>query len=102
MSTLIEKIENNDMSGTQLFATVLFDRDEDSETSLITVMKDGKIKQFDGNNKYNLSKRRCSSCMYIKLELDASIIKICTIQHKGNTLIEIHKVLEEELKYIFD
>lgn len=86
----------------QQFATVLFDRNEDGEKCSITVIKDGKINQFDGDNTYNPSARRHSSCVYIKEEWqDGKTIKICTIQHKGTTLIEVHSVLQDELTYLF-
>ena len=86
----------------QQFATVLFDRPEDAEDTLITVIRDGKINQFDGDNKYNPSARRHSSCVYVKQEFDDSeCIKICTIQHRGSTLVQIHSVSQDELDYLF-
>ena len=51
-----------EVSSSQQFATVIFDRREDAEKALITVFKDGKINQFEGDNKYNPSSRRHSSC----------------------------------------
>lgn len=90
-----------EVSSSQQFATVLFDRDEDQSTSLITVIKDNKINQFSGNNKYNPSSRRHASCVYVKEEADDKTIKICTVQHKGTTLVEIHDVDEEEKNYLF-
>lgn len=106
MSKLIElnyeEISFEECSSQQ-FATVLFDRAEDSEKTFITVIKDGKINQFDGDNKYNPSGRRHSSCVYVKEEWsDGKTIKICTIQHKGVTLIEIHSVSESEINYLFE
>ena len=93
---------NFEVHSSQQFATVIFDRSEDSETTLITVFKDGKIKQFDGDNKYNPSARRHSSCVYVTEEWEGGKnIKICTIQHKGTTLVEIHEVSNEELSYLF-
>ncbi len=86
----------------QQFATVMFDRSEDSDSVLITVVGSGKINQFDGDNKYNPSLRRHSSCVYVKEEWDdGDTIKICTIQHKGHTLVEVHSVLQDELDYLF-
>ena len=86
----------------QQFATVIFDRTEDQETADITVFSDGKINQFKGTNKYNPSSRRQSSCVYVEEEGEkGKTIKICTIQHKGSTLIEIHSVSGEELMYLF-
>jgi len=80
----------------------LFDRDEDSEKTLITIIKDKKIKQIDGDNIYNPSARRHSSCVYLEEEWeDGKVVKICAIQHKGTTLMEIHKVSKEELSYLF-
>ena len=91
-----------EVHSSQQNATVLFDRSEDKETSLITVIKDGKINQFEGNNKYNPSARRHSSCVYTREEWDGGkTIKICTIQHKGTTLIEVHSVSQDELTYLF-
>lgn len=93
---------NFEEASSQQFATVLFDRPEDSEKTLITVIKDGKINQFDGDNKYNPSARRHSSCVYVKEEWsDGKTIKICTIQHKGITLVEAHSVSEDEINYLF-
>lgn len=90
------------VNSSQQFATVLFDRSEDNETTLITIFKDGKIKQIDGDNKYNPSARRHSSCVYVKEEFDGGkVIKICTIQHKGTTLVEIHEVSNDEISYLF-
>jgi len=104
--TLLKELEFNEIDfevhSSQQFATVLFDRPEDSKTTLITVFKDGKIKQFDGDNRYNSSARRHSSCVYLTEEgKGGKNIKICTIQHKGITLIEIHSVSPEELSYLF-
>lgn len=91
-----------EVNSSQQFATVLFDRAEDSSETLITVIKDEKVHQFDGDNKYNPSARRHSSCVYVKEEwVGGKVIKICTIQHKGSTLIELHKVDQEELDYLF-
>ncbi len=87
----------------QQFATVLFDRDEDAGQTLITIIKDGKINQFTGDNKYNPSLRRHASCVYIREECDNNkTIKICTVQHKGLTLVEVHSVPAEELNYLFE
>lgn len=86
----------------QQFATVVFDRAEDEEKALITIIKDGKINQFEGDNQYNPSGRRRSTCVYAREEWDdGKTIKICTIQHKGTTLVEVHSVDQEELHYLF-
>ncbi len=91
-----------DVTSSQQFATVLFDRHEDSASSLITVIKDGEVNQFEGNNKYNPSARRHSSCVYVKEEWDnGKTIKICTVQHKGTTFVELHRVSDDELSYLF-
>jgi hypothetical protein len=90
------------ISSSQQFATVLFDREQDSNSTLITVLKDGKIKQFDGDNNYNPSLRRHSSCVYVKEECSEKTIKICTVQHKGTTLVQVFKVSEKELAFLFD
>jgi hypothetical protein len=90
-----------EVNSSQQFATVLFDRPEDSSKTLITVIKDKKVHQFDGDNKYNPSARRHSSCVYVGGEYDVKVIKICTIQHKGTTSIELYKVDQEELDYLF-
>jgi len=104
--TKLKELDYDDLdfevNSSQQFATVVFERNEDSETHLITIIKDGKINQFDGNNKYNPSARRRSTCVYTKEEWDdGDIIKICTIQHKGTTLVEVHDVSQEELDYLF-
>ena len=106
MSTLLKVISNDklefDINSSKLFATVVYERDEDKKVVLIITIKDGKVKQFNGNNKYNPSKRRNSTCIYIEEEKNENtIIKICTIEHKGNTLLEIHKVTLDELHYLF-
>jgi len=105
MSTLLKEISTDnltfDINSSQQFATVMFTRDEDKQVVLITIFKDGKINQLEGNNKYNPSKRRSSSCVYVREENDNAVIKICTIQHKGTTLLEIHKVTSDELNYLF-
>lgn len=91
-----------EVNSSQQFATVIFDRGEDEEQPLITIIKGGKINQLSGNNKYNPSARRRSTCVYAKEECDGGkIIKICTIQHKGTTLVEVHSVDQEELDYLF-
>jgi hypothetical protein len=96
----LDGLDFNNYSSQQ-FATVLFDRNEDSEDVIITVVKDGKIHQFDGDNRYNPSTRRHSSCVYAKEESSDKTIKICIIQHKGTTLIEVHSVSQEEVSYLF-
>ncbi len=106
--SLLEQIELQDIdfeiNSSQQFATVLFDRAEDDSKTLITTFTDGKINQFEGDNKYNPSKRRHSSAVYVMEEAqnrdDSKFIKICTIQHKGITSIEVHEVLTEELEYL--
>lgn len=108
MDTKIKELEFDDIdfevNSSQQFATVIFERSEDSLVCAITIIQDGKIKQFDGNNTFNPSKRRHSTCVYIKEEddEDGRTIKICTIQHKGITLVEIHSVSEDELLYLFN
>jgi hypothetical protein len=92
--------------GSQQFATVIFDRGEDSKTCHIVVtIVGGETYEILGNNKYNPSLRRISTCVYVVEEgepiQDQKIIKICTIQHKGNTLIEIHSVDDAEIDYLF-
>ena len=105
MNTLIKSLKfeeiNFEIYSSQQFATVLFDRAEDSELTAITIIKDGKIKKIDGDNKYNPSLRRHSSCVYVEEENGGKTIKICTIQHKGVTLVEVHKVDQNELDYLF-
>lgn len=92
-----------EVNSSQQFATVIFDRGEDDETCSITVLKDGKINQFEGYNEYNPSSRRWATCVYTKEEWpDGKVIKICTIQHKGSTLIEVHSVDQAELDYLFN
>ena len=105
MDTLLGEFEINgidfESNSSQQFATVLFDRTEDSDIASITIIRNGKINQFDGNNDYNPSRRRHSSCVYVKEECSDKTIKICTIQHKGITLVEIHRVSSDELFYLF-
>jgi hypothetical protein len=106
MNTLLAELEYGHIDfaeySSQQFATVIFDRGEDSEKTLITILQDGKIKQIDGDNRYNPSARRRSSCVYVHEEWeDGKTIKICTIQHKGITLVEVHSVSEDELEYLF-
>lgn len=103
---LIKELEYGEIDfeeySSQQFATVVFDRVEDQEEVLITIIKDGKINQFEGNNQYNPSARRRSTCVYAKEEWDGGkTIKICTIQHKGTTLVEVHSVDQQELDYLF-
>ena len=93
---------NFEVNSSQQFATVIFDRGEDGEKTDITVIKDGKINQFEGDNRFNPSARRHSSCVYVTEEWqDGKNIKICTIQHKGTTLVEIHEVSQDEMDYLF-
>lgn len=106
--TLLKKLEYEEVDfevySSQQFATVVFDRGEDQENVLVTVIKDGKINQFEGNNTYNPSTRRISTCIYTREEAeneDGKVIKICIIQHKGVTLIEVHSVDKDELNYLF-
>lgn len=106
MESLLKTLEfeeiDFEVQSSQQFATVLFDRNEDDSKTLITIIKDGKIKQIDGDNSYNPSTRRHSSCVYVQEEWqDGKIIKICTVQHKGTTLVEIHSVSHEEYSYLF-
>ncbi|WP_313037098.1 hypothetical protein [Stutzerimonas nitrititolerans] len=90
------------VESSQQFATVIFDRAEDSESCAITIVANGKINQFVGNNRYNPSGRRHSSCVYVQEEWeDGEIIKICTIQHKGTTFVEVHSVTLDEMEYLF-
>jgi len=108
---------NNKASGSQQFATVTFDRGEDARRCKITVLIDGIIYTKIGNNKYNPSKRRWSSCVYVAEEYGMvdpfndhaalppheyrDVVKICTIQHKGFTLVETHPVDADELEFLF-
>ena len=91
-----------EVHSSQQFATVVFDRSEDDEKAFITIIKDRKINQFEGNNKYNPSARRRSTCVYASEEsYGGRTIKICTIQHKGTTEVEVHSVEQEEMDYLF-
>jgi len=87
--------------GSQQFATVIFDREEDDEKCRITIVRDGTVRQFTGDNKYNPSLRRRSTCVYVREEGSYKTIKICTIQHKGNTLVNVLEVPYEERRYLF-
>lgn len=104
--SMLKRLDDTDVDfefcSSQQFATVIFDRAEDAENTLITVFKDGKINQFEGDNKYNPSARRHSSCVYVQEEgQNGKTIKICTIQHKGTTFVEVHNVLDGELSDLF-
>jgi len=106
MSSLMKELDYSDLGfaeySSQQFATVIFDRSEDAKSVSITVLRDGKINQFTGDNRYNPSSRRHASAVYVREEWpDGKVIKICTIQHKGTTLIEVHAVSNEELAYLF-
>lgn len=82
------------------FATVVFDRIEDSHISTITVIQYGKVSQYEDCNRYNPSDRRTSTCVYVSEEWEeGKVVKICTIQHKGETLVQVHSVTDEEIKY---
>ena len=102
----LKEIEYDDIDfevhSSQQFATVIFDRSEDEEQASITIFKDGMINQINGNNKYNPSRRRWSTCIYVEEEwLGGETIKICIIQHKGTTQVEVHSVDQDELSYLF-
>jgi hypothetical protein len=104
--TLLKELEYDEVAfevnSSQQFATVIFDRGEDEEEVIITIIRDGKINQFAGSNQYNPSARRSSTCVYAKEEWDdGDVIKICTIQHKGTTIVEVHSVDQEEMDYVF-
>lgn len=90
-----------DIYSSQQFATVSFDRKEDCKTVNITVIKDGKVSTFVGDNKYNVSKRRISSCVYIRQEYGSKMIKVCTWQHKGITDVNVYKVSKKEYNDLF-
>lgn len=100
----------------QQFATVTFDRGEDARRCKVTVLIDGIIYTKVSNNKYNTSKRRWSSCVYVAEEFSMvdpetherlkpheyrNVVKICTVQHKGYTLVELHPVDADELEFLF-
>ncbi|WP_067586484.1 hypothetical protein [Endozoicomonas ascidiicola] len=86
-------------TASQQFATVLFDRpEEDSTDCKITVItRDGMVNQFMSNNTHNPSIRRHASCVYVMEEFNNTFMRICTIQHKGITLLEVEEVFEQEL-----
>lgn len=80
----------------QQFATVVF------ENGQTTVLRDGLVDEFKYDGEYNPSRDRNSSCVYVKEEWeDGKVVKICTIQHKGLTMIEIHSVDKKEMDFIF-
>ncbi|WP_278414019.1 hypothetical protein [Stutzerimonas kunmingensis] len=94
---------NFSVESSQQFATVVFDRAEDDDECSITILSDGKINQFTGDNRYNPSVRRFSTCVYVREEWDdGDVVKICTIQHKGVTLVEVHSVAADEINYLFN
>lgn len=91
-----------DIYESQQYATVVFDREEDSEKTNISILKDGNVEQFMGNNEYNPSERRHATCIYIREEQNPNNnIKICIIQHKGITILDVLKVSKKEFKYLF-
>lgn len=90
-----------EFNGSQQFGTVSFDRKEDSEKTLITVIYKGNVRQFEGGNLFNPSGRRSSSCVYVKEECSNKCIKICTVQHKGITYLCVEKVSRDEVIYLF-
>lgn len=91
------------VESSQQFATVVFDRAEDDGECSITIISGGQINQFIGDNRYNPSARRVSTCVYVREEWDdGDVIKICTIQHKGTTQVEVHSVTTAEMDYIFN
>ncbi len=89
-----------DFFSSQQFATVTFDRTEDDTKSTITTIQNGKINQFIGDNKYNPSQRRISTCTYIIEETSDKVVKFCTIQHKGQTVHQVLPVDQNEIEYL--
>ena len=53
---------------THQIMTVVHDRSEDDNKCRITIIKEGQVKQFIGDNKYNTSNRRQSSSVYVVAE----------------------------------
>lgn len=102
----VDNFDSFEFGSSQTLGTVIFDRDEDSEECQITVIKRGKIIQFTSNeyngvNQYNPSDRRTASCVYLKEECSNVFVKICTIQHKGNTFVELRTVSSCEILDLF-
>ncbi|MEA1972241.1 MAG: hypothetical protein U9N34_02970 [Candidatus Cloacimonadota bacterium] len=90
-------------SKSHIFATVIYNRQEDSEYVDITIIADGRINQFlSNNNMYNPSSRRTSVCLYIKEESTNEFIKTCVIQHKGTEYLEILPVSKKEIDFILN
>lgn len=90
-------IADND---THQFATVIFDRDEDNEAVHTTVIVDDGVETFIGTSQYNPSRRRHSTCVYIADECTCHVSKVAVIQHKGKTLVEVHRVGTDEITYL--
>ena len=104
--TKLKDLGSGDVSfeihSSQQFATVVFQRSEDEEQALITIIRDGLVGQFKGSNKYNPSTRGISTCVYAKEEgMGGKHFKICTLQHKGHTQVEVHNVEYAELYGLF-
>lgn len=104
--TLLKEFEYDEVHfenhSSQQFATVVFEREEDAAESFVTVICGRTINQFFGTNQYNPSSRRRATCVYAREEWEGGdTIKVCTIQHKGSTLIEVHSVDQDELDYLF-
>lgn len=89
-----------DFHNSQQFATVIFDRTEDATETTITTVQNGIINQFKGDNKYNPSDRRISTCVYIIEEESNHVVKLCTVQHKGITTTQLWDVKRAELTYL--
>jgi hypothetical protein len=89
-----------EFNSSQQFATVVFDIYHNEFD--ITVLKQGSYDRFKGTlayEKYNPSSERSSTCVYVREENNIErVIKICTIQHKGKTKVQIYNVDKLELK----
>jgi hypothetical protein len=102
----VDNFESFEFGSSQTLGTVIFDRSEDSSECQITIIKKGKIIKFTSNeyngvNHYNPSRRRTASCVYLKEECSNLFVKICTIQHKGNTFVELRTVSQCEILDLF-
>ncbi len=92
-------------NSSQQFATIVFDICYDKfNITVSTIDSYRRIKSCanDKYQQYNPSSQSSSTCVYVReQDNDKKVVKICTIQHKGKTLIQIYKVNESELK-MFD
>ena len=83
--------------GSHRFATVIFTGNNEAQ-----IIRNGKFfSKHDNVGGYAPQCNGDSSCDYVYEEGSNRVIKICTLQHKGNTSIEILPVSNDELVALF-